>query len=103
MPFHSREEWLRQAQARGTIGIHRGVLNGNGDDPCNDWGFAGARPTDGWSPQKGSSADVTEVVGTIDRRIDPEAQAVEADKTGGIVLIVGLGRVGFHGGDVRVV
>jgi hypothetical protein len=32
-----------------------------------------------------------------------QAQAVQADEAGGVVLVVGLGRVGFHGGDVRVV
>ena len=34
---------------------------------------------------------------------DFQAQAVQADETGGVVLVVSLGRVGFHRGDVRVV
>lgn len=34
---------------------------------------------------------------------DFQAQAVQADKSGGVVLVVGLGRVGFHGRDVRIV
>ena len=29
---------------------------------------------------------------------DFEAQAVQADEAGGVVLVVGLGRVGFHRG-----
>ena len=29
---------------------------------------------------------------------DFQAQAVQADETGGVVLVVGLGRVGFHRG-----
>ena len=33
---------------------------------------------------------------------DFQAEAVEADEAGGVVLVVGPGRVGFHGGDVRV-
>lgn len=32
-----------------------------------------------------------------------QAQAVQADETGGVVLIVGLGWVCFHGGDFRIV
>ena len=36
-------------------------------------------------------------------RRDFQAQAVQADEAGGVVLVVGLGRVGFHRGDVRVV
>ena len=35
-------------------------------------------------------------------RRDFQAQRVEADEAGGVVLVVGLGRVGFHRGDVRV-
>ena len=35
-------------------------------------------------------------------RRDFQAQAVQADEAGGVVLVVGLGRVGFHRGDVRV-
>ena len=34
---------------------------------------------------------------------DFQAQAVQADETGGVVLVVGFARVGFHRGDVRVV
>ena len=34
---------------------------------------------------------------------DFQAQGVEPDEAGGVVLVVGLGRVGFHRGDVRVV
>ena len=29
---------------------------------------------------------------------DFQAQAVQADEAGGVVLVVGLGRVGFHRG-----
>ena len=36
-------------------------------------------------------------------RRDFQAQRVEADEAGGVVLVVGLGRVGFHRGEVRVV
>ena len=36
-------------------------------------------------------------------RRDFQAQGVEPDEAGGVVLIVGLGRVGFHRGEVRVV
>jgi hypothetical protein len=32
-------------------------------------------------------------------RRDFQAQAVQADEAGGVVLIVGLGRVGFHRGN----
>ena len=32
---------------------------------------------------------------------DFQAQAIQADEAGGVVLIVGLGRVGFHRGEVR--
>ena len=34
---------------------------------------------------------------------DFQAKTVQADEAGGVVLVVGLGRVGFHRGDVRVV
>ena len=36
-------------------------------------------------------------------RRDFQAQGIEPDEAGGVVLVVGLGRVGFHRGDVRVV
>ena len=36
-------------------------------------------------------------------RRDFQAQGVQPDEAGGVVLVVGLGRVGFHRGDVRVV
>jgi hypothetical protein len=36
-------------------------------------------------------------------RRDTQAQAVEANETGSVVLVVGFGRVGFHGGNGRVV
>ena len=36
-------------------------------------------------------------------RRDFQAQAVQPDETGGVVLVVGFGRVGLHRGDVRVV
>src|SRR6267378_2183729 len=36
-------------------------------------------------------------------RRDLQAQRVEPDETRGVVLVVGFGRIGFHGGDVRVV
>ena len=34
---------------------------------------------------------------------DFQAQGVELDEAGGVVLVVGLGRVGIHRGDVRIV
>jgi hypothetical protein len=34
---------------------------------------------------------------------DFQAQGVEPDEAGGVVLVAGLRRVGFHRGDVRVV
>ena len=34
---------------------------------------------------------------------DFQAQRVEPDEAGGIVLVVGFGRIGFHHGDVRVI
>ena len=39
----------------------------------------------------------------VNFRRDFQAQAVQADEAGGVVLVVGLGRVGFHRGDVRIV
>ena len=35
-------------------------------------------------------------------RRDFQAQGVEPDEAGGVVLVVGLGRVGFHRGGVWV-
>jgi hypothetical protein len=32
---------------------------------------------------------------------DFEPQSLQANETGGVVLVVGFGRVGFHGGDLR--
>lgn len=32
-----------------------------------------------------------------------EAEAVQPNESGGVVLVVSLGRIGFHGGDVRIV
>ncbi len=39
---------------------------------------------------------------SLQLRRDFQAQGVEPDQTGGVVLVAGLGRVGFHRGDVRV-
>ncbi len=36
-------------------------------------------------------------------RRDFQAQAVQSDEARGVVLVVGLGWVGFHRGDVRIV
>ena len=36
-------------------------------------------------------------------RRDFQAQGVQPDKSRRVVLVVGFGRIGFHGGDVRVV
>jgi len=40
---------------------------------------------------------------SIDLRADLEAQAVEANEAGGVILVVGLGRVSLHCCNVRVV
>src|ERR1039458_4313767 len=39
----------------------------------------------------------------LDAGADFQPQRVEPDEAGGVVLVVGFGRVGFHGGDGRVV
>lgn len=39
----------------------------------------------------------------IHLRVHAQSQPVEADEAGGVVLVVGLRGVGFHGGDVGVV
>ena len=39
----------------------------------------------------------------VDFRRDFQAQAVQPDEAGGVVLVVSLGRVGLHRGDVRIV
>ena len=35
--------------------------------------------------------------------VNPQAQSVESDKAGGVILVVCLGGISFHRGDLRIV
>jgi hypothetical protein len=84
---------------------------GLGSDPVamhrpapSDGGEKGVAVTGCRRPDEDAAFDAAiQILLFVHLRRDFQAQGVEPDKAGGVVLVVGLGRVGFPRGTVRVV
>ena len=65
-------------------------------DKVDDQVCKGARP---WPDVNGSGV----LLLPVHARRNFETQPIQSDKTSSIILVIGFGGIGFHGGDLRLI